>query len=64
MILSEEHLLRVLREYCSYVNESRPHQGIDQRVPTGAMNDNTAGKGWVVTQPILGRLHQAYRRVA
>ena len=64
VILSEKHLLHVLREYCRYVNESRPHQGLDQRVPAGPMNDNTAGEGRVVARPILGGLHHAYRRVA
>ncbi len=36
MILSEAHLRRVLKEYVTYFNRSRPHQGIDQRVPDPA----------------------------
>ncbi len=33
LVVSESHLRRVLREYVTYFNTSRPHQGIDQRVP-------------------------------
>ncbi|MFT4570493.1 MAG: hypothetical protein ACI91F_001370 [Candidatus Binatia bacterium] len=28
-------MLSVLSEYCRYLNFSRPHQGIEQRVPEG-----------------------------
>jgi len=64
VILSEQHLLSVLREYVAYFNEARPHQGIDQRVPVGPANDNTARQGRVIARPVLGGLHHAYRRVA
>ncbi len=63
VVLSEEHLLRVLREYVSYFNEARPHQGINQRIPGSPVNDNVAGEGSVLTRPILGGLHHDYRRV-
>ena len=33
LIVSEAHLRRVLKEYVAYFNRSRPHQGINQRVP-------------------------------
>jgi len=64
VILSEKHLLSVLREYASYHNEGRPHQGLDQRVPAGPANDNTPGEGRVIARPVLGGLHHEYRRVA
>ncbi len=32
LIVSEAHLRRILTEYVTYFNRSRPHQGIDQRV--------------------------------
>lgn len=64
MILSEQHLLSVLRKYVDYFNGARPHQGIDQRIPTGPANDNTIGQGRVIARPVLGGLHHAYERAA
>jgi len=64
VILSEEHLLAVLREYVAYFNETRPHHGIDQQIPGNAMNDNAGGKGSVVARSVLGGLHHEYRRAA
>jgi putative transposase len=64
VILSEQHLLAVLREYVVYFNECRPHQALRQRLPVGAANENTAGKGSVIARPVLGGLHHDYRRVA
>jgi putative transposase len=63
MIVSEAHLRRVLKEYVVYFNRSRPHQGIDQRVPDP---ENTSGgnSGKVVSFPVLGGLHHEYRRAA
>ena len=63
LILSEQHLLVVLREYVAYFNEARPHQGINQRIPADPVNDNAAGKGTVIARPVLGGLHHDYRRV-
>jgi len=33
LILSSHHLTRVLSEFSTYYNASRPHQGIDQQTP-------------------------------
>lgn len=33
LILNENHLQRVLKEYDKYYNHARPHQGIGQRFP-------------------------------
>ncbi len=66
LIVSEAHLRRVLKEYMTYFNRSRPHQGINQRVPEreepsgGVVRTN----GTIVAFPVLGGLHHAYRRVA
>ncbi len=64
LILSDEHLRRVIVEYVRYFNESRPHQGIGQQVPerTEAPGDDVNGQ--VVAIPILGGLHHEYRRAA
>ena len=64
LILSEEHLLRVLREYVIYHNESRPHQGIGQRVPARPADEKISGHGSVIAHPVLGGLHHDYRRAA
>ena len=66
LLVSEAHLRRVLHEYVQYFNHSRPHQGIDQRVPGSEENGNhTTGTAVTVTAfPVLGGLHHAYRRAA
>ncbi len=66
LIVSEAHLRRVLTEYVMYFNRSRPHQGIDQRVPEPEERlDQLLGTmGKVIAFPVLGGLHHDYRRVA
>ncbi len=63
VILGERQLLRVLREYVAFFNEERPHQGLGQGVPVGAANTGPA-RGEIISRPVLGGLHYAYRRVA
>ncbi len=65
IILGEDHLRGVLKEYVSYFNISRPHQGIQQSIPGEAVRErplDTAAK--IVARPILGGLHHDYRRAA
>ncbi len=66
LVVSEAHLLRVLKEYMMYFNRSRPHQGIDQRVPAADESAGPAGGsgGNVIAFPVLGGLHHEYRRAA
>ncbi len=66
LIVSEAHLRRVLREYVGYFNRSRPHQGIDQRVPDRQSSPDTAAATAeaIVSFPVLGGLHHEYRRVS
>ena len=66
LLVSEAHLRRVLHEYALYFNRSRPHQGIDQRVPEpGESGDDAVGTVATVTAfPVLGGLHHVYRRAA
>jgi putative transposase len=66
LILSEKQLHRVLRAYVEYFNRARPHQGIRQQVPQGevtSMPPYRSGDS-IISVPILGGLHQEYRRVA
>ena len=64
--VGEAHLRRVLKEYVRYFNQSRPHQGIDQRVPESreARNDAVGTAAAVTAFPVLAGLHHEYRRVA
>jgi len=65
LILGEAHLRRALREYVQYFNDARPHQGIQQRIPTSSEPTPLVhGHGAVQAIPILGGLHHDYRRVA
>ena len=66
LLVSQAQLRRVLHEYVQYFNQSRPHQGVGQRVPEPRENEKyavgtTAG---VISFPVLGGLHHAYRRAA
>ncbi len=59
LILSEGHLRRVLNEYVSYFNCSRPHQGFNQCVPEppNASVRLACATSKVVAFPVLGGLH-------
>lgn len=66
LFVSEAHLRRALHEYARYVHHSRPHQGIDQRVPEPRENGDGSvdSAAEVSALPVLGGLHHAYRRAA
>ncbi len=68
LLLSEGHLHRVLDEYRSYFNTSRPHQGIGQRRPAAFASPATLTNfhpGTTVNaSPVLGGLHHDYRLAA
>jgi transposase InsO family protein len=63
LVLDERHLGSLLHQYQLYFNESRPHQGIGQRVPTKPILDIYLSKPIEVTS-VLGGLHVDYRRAA
>ncbi len=66
LILGQQHLGHVLKEYVTYFNRSRPHQGLAQRVPElDESSRQAAGEiRKVVAFPVLGGLHHDYRRAA
>jgi putative transposase len=64
LIFHEKQLYRLLQAYVVYFNQSRPHQGIRQRLPDppslSAPPPNQASK--VFSVPVLGGLHYDYQR--
>jgi transposase InsO family protein len=62
LVLDDDHMARIGREYAAFFNRARPHQGIGQRVPDGAATTNARGR--IIAHPVLGGLHHDYRRAA
>jgi transposase InsO family protein len=62
IILSEDHLRQVLKEYVVYYNNCRPHQGIQQRIPLAPKSH--AAKGTIRFRAVLNGLHHHYYRNA
>jgi putative transposase len=62
LVLDDQHLTRLAREYVAFFNQSRPHQGIAQRTPDGP--PTATAKGKIVAFPVLGGLHHDYRSAA
>ena len=62
IILNEKHLDGMVREFVSFYNHARPHQGLCQRIPSQPPDQPQTGK--VVDFPVLGGLHHDYRRAA
>jgi transposase InsO family protein len=62
LILGEQHLRRVLKEYEAYFNDARPHQGIAQAIPA----DDRRGikSGPVRCRDVLGGIIHDYYRAA
>jgi len=63
LILSTGHLDRVMSEYVEYFNNSRPHQGVGQRVPSG-IRATAKTRTPLERLPVLGGLHDEYRWAA
>jgi len=65
-LCGEAHLQRILREYVTYFNCARPHQGRNQCVPEPGdppVAPRSAG-GAIVAIPVLGGLHHTYQPAA
>jgi len=63
LIINENHLRRVMREYIAYHNTARPHQGLEQRIPIPRSISEATGP--VRYRKVLGGiLHDYYREVA
>jgi hypothetical protein len=62
LLLGDRHLDSLVRQYKDYFNSARPHQGIEQSVPSGIQHHNPAKP--ISITPVLGSLHANYRRAA
>ena len=63
LVRGDEHLDALLREYRTYFNESRPHQALGQRTPSGgAIAADTSRP--ITSRSVLRGLHVDYRRAA
>jgi len=62
LILNETHLRRVLIEYGDYYNQSRPHQGLQQRAPIPFQRRSDDGP--VYRRDVLGGIIHDYWRQA
>jgi putative transposase len=58
LILNDQHLYNVLKEYVGFYNASRPHQGIDQRTPIPLERSSKAGT--IAQREVLGGMINDY----
>jgi putative transposase len=63
LLVDDRHLASLLCRYQTYFNESRPHQGLGQRIPARPVTAIDPSKPIAVTS-VLGGLHVNYRRAA
>ncbi len=61
IIINQNQLYSILKEYIEYYNAKRPHQGIEQRIPNGHTCRNS---GIIKSNPILFGLNYDYYRKA
>ncbi len=65
LLIGLRPIARVLKEYVTYFNHHRPHQGIEQRIPDPLAAPPTSGSATKITRtPILGGLHHSYQQAA
>jgi hypothetical protein len=60
IILDESQLRTVLDEYVAYLNRSRPHQGLEQRVPLSSTTRDGPTAPKIVAHSVLAGLHHDY----
>ncbi len=63
IVMGEDHLRRMLREYLDYYHHSRPHQSLERNSPAPREVEPPA-KGEVISIREVGGLHHRYRRAA
>jgi len=63
IILSENHLCCILKDYMDYYNNCRTHLSLDRNSPS-LRDIEPPSKGKVISIPQVGGLHHVYKRVA
>jgi transposase InsO family protein len=63
IVLSEEHLRRILKRYFLCCHNSRPHRSLDQNSPI-PRSVESGKKGTIISIPEVGGLHHRYQRAA
>jgi len=63
IVLSEEHLCRILKDYFDYYHNARPHLSLDRNSPTPREVEPTS-RGEVISTEQVGGLHHRYSRAA
>jgi putative transposase len=63
IILSENHLCCILKDYMDYYNNCRTHLSLDRNSPS-LRDIEPPSKGKVISIPKVGGLHHVYKRVA
>jgi putative transposase len=63
IIINQQHLRQVMLEYTSYYNSSRPHQGLEQRIPVSQCEPEV-DSGPVICHDVLGGIIHDYQRAA
>ncbi len=64
LVLGERHLGRVLKEYATYFNRARPHQGLRHATPEPSVGSHGNREGPIQVVPVLGGLHHIYQQAA
>ena len=59
--MGERHLLRTLLAHVDYYNTSRTHQSLDGDAPVSRQTESAPAFD-LISEPVLGRLHNRYRR--
>ncbi|HKX29542.1 MAG TPA: integrase core domain-containing protein [Blastocatellia bacterium] len=63
LIINEDHLRRILRDYLDYYHNCRPHQSLERNSPVPREIDPPTN-GQIIALPQVGGLHHRYRRAA
>ena len=62
IVLSESHLLRILRSYLAYYHQSRTHLSLQKDCPEPRLVQ-PPNQGRIVSLPQVGGLHHRYERI-
>ncbi len=61
IVLDEQYLMSVLREFVAYYNQERPHRTLGLQTPESTLRPVT---GPIRSQLVLNGLHHVYQRAA